>query len=391
MKKYIIFCFAAILSVIGAKADNVSVPDVTVNTGETNTVAISLTNTNTGYVSFQIDLTLPDGITINKAGCSLTNRVADPDQELTIGKQGNNIYRLTSTSFSLLPINGNSGELIVLSLSASAESDGGQATLTNIRFVTANSERVTMDDVSFSITVIKPSAIVTTAPTAKTLIYTGSELQLVDAGVASGGTMQYSLDGISYSTNIPTGTNADTYTVYYKVEGDANHSDSNPVSISVTINKAPLTITAKSYTITQGDVLPDFETEYEGFVNNETPNVLTTPPTLFSYATSDSDPGEYVINVYGAEAQNYDISYVNGKLTITAPEVTSGDANGDGEVDIADAWAIMDYLLGNPPAGFIAAAADVNGDGVVDIADAVAMLDIIMNTGGAGAPQLDIK
>ena len=63
-----------------------------------------------------------------------------------------------------------------------------------------------------------------------------------------------------------------------------------------------------------------------------------------------------------------------------------GDANGDGEVDIADAEAIMDYLLGNPPAGFNAAAADVNGDGVVDIADAVAMLDIIMNSGGAGAP-----
>ena len=56
-----------------------------------------------------------------------------------------------------------------------------------------------------------------------------------------------------------------------------------------------------------------------------------------------------------------------------------GDANGDGEVDVDDAEAIMNYLLGNPPAGFNVAAADVNGDGVVDIADAVAVLNEIMN------------
>ena len=66
-------------------------------------------------------------------------------------------------------------------------------------------------------------------------------------------------------------------------------------------------------------------------------------------------------------------------LKLFAADYILGDANGDGKVDIADAEAIMDYLLGNPPAGFNAAAADVNGDGVVDIADAVALLDIIMN------------
>lgn len=152
MKKYIILCFTALLSIVGAKSDNVSIPDVAVNTGQTTTVAISLTNQNTGYVSFQMDLTLPSGITINKAGCSLTGRVTDPDQELTIGKQGDNVYRLTSASLGLMPISGNSGALVNLSLSASAASNGRQATLTNIRFATANSERVTMSDVSFTVT-----------------------------------------------------------------------------------------------------------------------------------------------------------------------------------------------------------------------------------------------
>ena len=230
-------------SVLGAKADNVSVPNVTMDAGQSTNVAISLTNSNTGYVAFQMDLTLPEGVTIIKSGCSLTNRITDADQVLTIGKQGNNVYRLTSTSFSLTPISGTSGELIVLSLSASTSSPGGQATLTNIRFATASSEGVTMSNASFNITVIKPMATLVTAPTPRTLTYTGAAQELVTAGVASGGTMQYSLDGTSYSTAIPTGTDAGSYTVYYKVVGDANHTDTNPATVSVTISKAAAAVT----------------------------------------------------------------------------------------------------------------------------------------------------
>ena len=89
------------------------------------------------------------------------------------------------------------------------------------------------------------------------------------------------------------------------------------VNGTLTIEKAPLTITAKSYTIKQGETLPTFEAEYSGFKNNETKAVLTTQPTITTTATSTSEPGEYDIIVSGAEAQNYSISYVAGKLTIT--------------------------------------------------------------------------
>ena len=56
----------------------------------------------------------------------------------------------------------------------------------------------------------------------------------------------------------------------------------------------------------------------------------------------------------------------------------TGDANGSGEVTITDAVAVVDYILGNPPAGFNKIAADVNNDGVVNITDAVAIVDIIL-------------
>ena len=56
--------------------------------------------------------------------------------------------------------------------------------------------------------------------------------------------MQYSTDGTHYGTTIPTGENAGEYTVWYKVAGNGNHSDTTPVSVSVTIAKAKVEIPA---------------------------------------------------------------------------------------------------------------------------------------------------
>ena len=77
------------------------------------------------------------------------------------------------------------------------------------------------------------------------LTYTGQEQALITAGsVTSGGTMQYSLtENGTYSQDSPVGTDAGTYTVWYRVIGDANHNDTAPASVAVSIGKKPLTIT----------------------------------------------------------------------------------------------------------------------------------------------------
>jgi hypothetical protein len=88
----------------------------------------------------------------------------------------------------------------------------------------------------------------------------------------------------------------------------------------LTITKAPLTIKAKDYTIKQGEELPAFEMEYEGFKNEETAEVLTTQATIATTATSASEIGTYDITVSGAEAQNYELTFVKGTLTIAAAD-----------------------------------------------------------------------
>ena len=84
-----------------------------------------------------------------------------------------------------------------------------------------------------------------TAPTPITaLTYTGEAQTLINAGTTADGTMQYSTDGTNYGTTIPIGENAGEYTVWYKVAGDSNHSDTTPASVSVTIAKAKVEIPA---------------------------------------------------------------------------------------------------------------------------------------------------
>ncbi len=84
-----------------------------------------------------------------------------------------------------------------------------------------------------------------TAPTAQeNLTYTGQEQALITAGMTDHGTMLYSLtENGTYSQDIPTGTDAGAYTVWYRVIGDENHNDTAPASVPVSIGKKPLTIT----------------------------------------------------------------------------------------------------------------------------------------------------
>lgn len=153
MKKYILSIMAMALSLLGANAEPVSVSNVTLAAGETKVVSINLSNWQSNFVSFQMDLTLPEGITLNKAGCELSNRFTDENQELTIGKQPNDDYRLTSTSFALTPISGTSGEIIKLSLTAAKDAKGGTASLKNIILATSNSQTLTANNITFKVDV----------------------------------------------------------------------------------------------------------------------------------------------------------------------------------------------------------------------------------------------
>ena len=102
---------------------------------------------------------------------------------------------------------------------------------------------------------------------------------------------------------------------------------------TLTVTKAPLVVTAENYTITQGDKLPEFTASYSGFKNGENVSVLTKQPVFSCDANEASAPGEYPINVYGVEADNYNaISYVAGTLTVLKRELKKQTITWDQEI-----------------------------------------------------------
>ncbi len=87
-------------------------------------------------------------------------------------------------------------------------------------------------------------------------------------------------------------------------------------SFPLAINKANLHIIANSHTVIQGDEIPELTVQYEGFKYNDDVTCLTTQPSVTTTATSTSAIGNYPIIVSGAKAVNYDISYVDGTLSV---------------------------------------------------------------------------
>ncbi|MBR3326007.1 MAG: InlB B-repeat-containing protein [Atopobiaceae bacterium] len=102
------------------------------------------------------------------------------------------------------------------------------------------------------VTINKVASSAATDPTATNPTYTGTSQDLVNAGSATGGTMQYSLDGTSFSESIPQGIEPGEYTVHYKVVGDANHTDTEVATVTSTIKAQPTPVKA-TYAVIKGD------------------------------------------------------------------------------------------------------------------------------------------
>ena len=92
--------------------------------------------------------------------------------------------------------------------------------------------------------------------------------------------------------------------------------------------------------------------------------------------------GDYAIKILNAK-----YSIASGSAKVNLPETTNkltisdykkGDANNDGDVDIADAVCIVNHVVGLPTPSFVKLAADANGDGDVDIADAVRIVNFVV-------------
>ena len=159
------------------------------------------------------------------------------------------------------------------------------------------------------LTVTKADAIIVTAKSyTREYGEANPNFEFTSDGAALDGTPEITCEATATS---PVGT----YPIVIKKGSVKNYNDEYVNGI-LTITKAPLKVSVKDYTITEGEELPEFELTFEGFKNNETKDVLTKLPVATTEATSSSKPGTYAIKISGGEAENYDFSYTEGAITI---------------------------------------------------------------------------
>ena len=194
------------------------------------------------------------------------------------------------------------------------------------------------EDITLTVNVNATNKLVptVTAPTANALTYNGAEQALVTAGQTTGGTMLYRLGDSEWSEQLPTAKNAGKYTVWYKVQGDAEYADVAEQSLTVSAAKKAVTVTALDKSAHTGSTAPDLsipETDknykVEGLVGADT---LSGTVTLTYAQTPDmSKPGKTAINITGTLSNdNYEITYVHGTLTVSdRPSSGGGGSSSD--------------------------------------------------------------
>lgn len=119
-------------------------------------------------------------------------------------------------------------------------------------------------------------------------------------------------------------------------------------------------------------------------LNTEILDIETT-----SFIDYDVTPGEtyyYYYKVLSTDLQEYDVSNVVAATPLTS---TLGDANGSGDVDVADVITTVNYAAGMEPKPFIFEAADMNTDKNIDILDVVGIIQKILNPSAGAKARIE--
>ncbi len=160
--------------------------------------------------------------------------------------------------------------------------------------------------------------VVTIDATGLTKTYDGQPVSVVAEASVDGSALLYSVDGSTWSDVNPEFTNAGTYTVYVKATHDG-YEESAPVSATVVINPAPVTIAVADASKVAGVDDPAFSGTVEGLVaEGDLGDINYVRPG------GEEAAGVYVgaLTALYTQNGNYEVTVLNGTFTITAAPVT---------------------------------------------------------------------
>ena len=199
----------------------------------------------------------------------------------------------------------------------------GEETIVGNYLVTTVNGTLTINPITENVTVT-----ITEHSNSDKIVYDGKEHTVTGYDVAIDNEL-YTEDDFTFSGNAEVkGTDAGTYPMELMPEDftNTNQNFSNVIFIitdgTLTIDKAPLTVTANDRSIFYGNAAANDGVTYSGFVNNEDENVLGGELTYAysnangAYGEGNDAPGEYVITPGGLTSNNYEITFELGTLNV---------------------------------------------------------------------------
>ena len=284
MKKLRNFLLCVLLAVAGnALADELRVQPVNFSPGEQTEVAVELENKECEYIMTEFFLQLPEGISIAKDedGELLyepNSMRFDRTHTLLVELGDDGAYHFLIYSSRNKALKGNSGALFTMTLQADASIVPGQyrGRFYGQVFSDVNKQEYNPDDVSFTITVNSAAQPVTITAKSYTREYgeANPTFEFSSEGETLVGTPTISCEATATS---PVGI----YPIIIS-KGSVENGKDTYVNGTLTITKAPLTISAGNYTKKQGESMPEFKPIYSGFKNGESSAVLKKQPTAHS-------------------------------------------------------------------------------------------------------------
>ncbi len=166
---------------------------------------------------------------------------------------------------------------------------------------------------------ITASSPTTTYGTAATVTPSYSGLVNGDTGAATAPTCSTDADGLTVGTFTSTCSGA----------ADPNYTFSY-VDGTVTVNPAPVVITASSANVYENHTVPAITAAYSGLKNGET--APATPATC-STPADGTIVGTFASTCSGADDPHYTFTYVDGTVTVTRPTVTVTASSADVEIN----------------------------------------------------------
>ncbi|HLO59838.1 MAG TPA: MBG domain-containing protein [Bacteroidales bacterium] len=106
-----------------------------------------------------------------------------------------------------------------------------------------------------------------------------------------------------------------TYSLRPELGSDNNYNFEYITGV-LTINKALVSVRVRDTSRNYGEENPDFEMEFNGFVNNEDKSVIDLLPRAYCTANIQSAPGTYPIIILKGVDPDYEFNYTNGVLTV---------------------------------------------------------------------------